>query len=241
MAEETGQIIALGRWVLEDACQAVQTWRRSIAAGEGLRVAVNVSGRQLQQGDLIADVRHALEASGLDAGSLLIELTESTMMHNSEANLLKLRELKALGVRLAIDDFGTGYSSLSYLHRFPIDILKIDRSFVSRLTESSEGPKLARAVVMLGETLGLETVAEGVEAEDQVTQLVQLGCVAAQGFLFSPATTLDAIAASSFALRREQLRLAHAGYDRLTATGRYRVADIVRERVTPPRPRVAKG
>jgi EAL domain-containing protein (putative c-di-GMP-specific phosphodiesterase class I) len=163
------------------------------------------------------------------------------MMHNSEANLLKLRELKALGVRLAIDDFGTGYSSLSYLHRFPIDILKIDRSFVSRLTESSEGPKLARAVVMLGETLGLETVAEGVEAEDQVTQLVQLGCVAAQGFLFSPATTLDAIAASSFALRREQLRLAHAGYDRLTATGRYRVADIVRERVTPPRPRVAKG
>jgi diguanylate cyclase (GGDEF)-like protein/PAS domain S-box-containing protein len=241
MAEETGQIIALGRWVLEDACQAVQTWRRSIAAGEGLRVAVNVSGRQLQQGDLIADVRHALEASGLDAGSLLIELTESTMMHNSEANLLKLRELKALGVRLAIDDFGTGYSSLSYLHRFPIDILKIDRSFVSRLTESSEGPKLARAVVMLGETLGLETVAEGVEAEDQVTQLVQLGCVAAQGFLFSPATTLDAIAASSFALRREQLRLAHAGYDRLTATGRYRVADIVRERVAPPQPRVAKG
>jgi diguanylate cyclase (GGDEF)-like protein/PAS domain S-box-containing protein len=241
MAEETGQIIALGRWVLEDACRRVQVWRRGIAAGDGLRVAVNISGRHLQQGDLLADVRHALEVSGLDAGSLLIELTESTMMHNSEANLAKLRELKALGVRLAIDDFGTGYSSLSYLHRFPIDILKIDRSFISRLTESSEGPKLARAIVMLGETLGLETVAEGVEADDQVTQLLELGCVAAQGYLFSQATSLDAIAASAYALRREQLRLAHAGYDRLTATGRYRIADVVRQRGSEARPRLVKG
>ena len=230
MAEETGQIIALGRWVLEDACRQVCEWRKNMAAGEGLRVAVNISGRHLQQGDLLGDVRHALDVSGLEPESLLIELTESTMMNNSEANLVKLRELKSLGVRLAIDDFGTGYSSLSYLHRFPIDILKIDRSFVSRLTESSEGPKLARAVVMLGETLGLETVAEGVEVDDQVAQLLQLGCVAAQGFLFSHATSLDVVAASSFALRREQLRLAHSGYDRLTATGRYRVADIVRKR-----------
>ena len=230
MAEETGQIIALGRWVLLDACCRVQDWRKSIAAGDGLRVAVNISGRHLQQGDLVADVRHALEVSGLDPESLLIELTESTMMQNSDGNLVRLKDLKALGVRLAIDDFGTGYSSLSYLHRFPIDILKIDRSFISRLTESSEGPKLARAVVMLGETLGLETVAEGVEEDEQVAQLLQLGCVAAQGFLFSPATSLDVIAASSFALRREQLRLAHAGYDRLTATGRYRIADMVRSR-----------
>jgi predicted signal transduction protein with EAL and GGDEF domain len=230
MAEETGQIIALGRWVLMDACCRVQAWRKSVAAGDGLRIAVNISGRHLQQGDLVADVRDALNASGLEPESLLIELTESTMMHNSEANLVKLKELKSLGVRLAIDDFGTGYSSLSYLHRFPIDILKIDRSFVSRLTDSAEGPKLARAVVMLGETLGLETVAEGVEVDDQVTQLLQLGCVAAQGFLFSQATSLDAVAASSFALRREQLRLAHAGYDNLTATGRYRIAEIVRKR-----------
>ncbi len=230
MAEETGQIIELGRWVLEDACRQVHEWRKNLAAGGGLRVAVNISGRHLQQGDLIGDVRHALEVSGLEPESLLIELTESTMMHNSEANLVKLRDLKSLGVRLAIDDFGTGYSSLSYLHRFPIDILKIDRSFVSRLTESAEGPKLARAVVMLGETLGLETVAEGVEVDDQVAQLLQLGCVAAQGFLFSHATSLDVVAASHFAQRREQLRLAHTGYDRLTATGRYRVAELVRKR-----------
>jgi diguanylate cyclase (GGDEF)-like protein/PAS domain S-box-containing protein len=228
MAEETGQIVELGRWVLLDACCRVRQWRDTIAAGSGLRVAVNISGRHLQQGDLVADVRHALEVSGLDPESLLIELTESTMMHNSESNLLRLKDLKSLGVRLAIDDFGTGYSSLSYLHRFPIDILKIDRSFISRLTESSEGPKLARAVVMLGETLGLETVAEGVEMEEQVTQLLQLGCVAAQGFLFSHATSLDVVAASPYALRRDQLRRAHAGYDNLTATGRYRVADMVK-------------
>ena len=245
MAEETGQIVELGRWVLLDACCRVKQWRESIAAGSGLRVAVNISGRHLQQGDLVADVRNALEVSGLEPESLLIELTESTMMHNSESNLLRLKDLKSLGVRLAIDDFGTGYSSLSYLHRFPIDILKIDRSFVSRLTESSEGPKLARAVVMLGETLGLETVAEGVEMEDQVTQLLQLGCVAAQGFLFSHATSLDAVAASPYALRRDQLRRAHTGYDSLTATGRYRIADMVKERKaepgTEPWPRAAQS
>jgi EAL domain-containing protein (putative c-di-GMP-specific phosphodiesterase class I) len=191
---------------------------------------VNISGRHLQQGDLIADVRHALEASGLEPECLLIELTESTVMQNTEGNLTRLKELKALGVRLAIDDFGTGYSSLSYLHRFPIDILKIDRSFVSRLTESSEGPRLARAVVMLGETLGLETVAEGVELEDQVTHLLQLGCVAGQGYYFSYPTTLEDITASPFAMRRELLRRAHSNYDSLTATGRYKVADMIGRR-----------
>jgi EAL domain-containing protein (putative c-di-GMP-specific phosphodiesterase class I) len=162
-------------------------------------------------------------------------------MHNSESNLVRLKNLKSLGVRLAIDDFGTGYSSLSYLHRFPIDILKIDRSFVSRLTESSEGPKLARAVVMLGETLGLETVAEGVESEEQVTQLLQLGCVAAQGFHFSPATSLDVIAASPYALRRDELRRSHEGYDDLTATGRYRIAGVIKPRENEERPRVARS
>ena len=169
IAEESGQIVELGRWVLRRRLHArCARWSESIAAGDGLRVAVNISGRHLQQGDLVADVRHALEVSGLDPGNLVIELTESTIMQNTEVNLERFRELKALGVRLAIDDFGMGYSSLSYLHRFPIDILKIDRAFVSRLTEQDEGPELARAVVMLGETLGLETVAEGIENEDQV-------------------------------------------------------------------------
>ena len=151
IAEESGRIVELGRRVLVDACTQIRAWSDSVDAGAGLRVAVNISGRHLQQGDLVADVRHALEVSGLDPGNLVIELTESTIMQNTEVNLERFRELKALGVRLAIDDFGMGYSSLSYLHRFPIDILKIDRAFVSRLTEQDGGPELARAVVMLGD------------------------------------------------------------------------------------------
>jgi diguanylate cyclase (GGDEF)-like protein/PAS domain S-box-containing protein len=229
-AEDSGQIVEIGRWVLVEACRRVRDWRESIAGGEGLRLAVNISGRHLQHADLVADVQTALADSGLEAGNLVIELTESTVMHNTEVNLSRLRDLKALGVRLAIDDFGTGYSSLSYLHRFPIDILKIDRSFVSRLTEAGDGPELARAVVMLGDTLGLETVAEGVEMEDQVEELLELGCVAGQGFLFASSGTLEALSATPFAQRRAELRRVHAGYDQLTATGRYRVAELVRKR-----------
>jgi diguanylate cyclase (GGDEF)-like protein/PAS domain S-box-containing protein len=223
-AEESGQIIELGRWVLAEACRAIKAWRDTVVAGEGLRVAINVSGRHLQHADLVADVRAALDASGLEPGNLVIELTESTIMHNTEVNLERFRELKSLGVRLAIDDFGMGYSSLSYLHRFPIDILKIDRSFVGRLTEQDDGPELARAVVMLGETLGLETVAEGVEHEEQVAKLLELGCVAAQGFLFARSAPLKEVSAMPFATRRAELRNAQVLGDRLTATGRFHVA-----------------
>ena len=225
-AEESGQIIELGRWVLLEACRSVRAWRDSIVAGDGLRVAVNISGRHLQHADLVADVRYALEESGLEPDNLVIELTESTIMHNTELNLDRFRELKALGVKLAIDDFGMGYSSLSYLHRFPIDILKIDRSFVSRLTEQDDGPELARAVVMLGETLGLETVAEGIEHEDQVAKLLELGCVAGQGFLFAPSSSLEAVTAMPFAARRAERRTALSLHDRLTATGRFHVGHV---------------
>ncbi len=190
-------------------------------------MAVNISGRHLQQGDLVADVRHALEVSGLDPGNLVIELTESTIMQNTEVNLERFRELKALGVRLAIDDFGMGYSSLSYLHRFPIDILKIDRAFVSRLTEQDGGPELARAVVMLATTLGLETVAEGIENESQVATLLDLGCVAGQGFLFASSSLLDVVAPTPFMARRADLRAAErAAQVDLTATGRFRAAEL---------------
>ncbi|MGE0466626.1 MAG: putative bifunctional diguanylate cyclase/phosphodiesterase [Steroidobacteraceae bacterium] len=225
-AEESGQIIELGRWVLLEACRSVRAWRDSIVAGDGLRVAVNISGRHLQHADLVADVRYALEESGLEPGNLVIELTESTIMHNTDLNLERFRELKALGVKLAIDDFGMGYSSLSYLHRFPIDILKIDRSFVSRLTEQDDGPELARAVVMLGQTLGLETVAEGIELEDQVAKLLELGCVAGQGFLFARSSSLEAVAAMSFAARRAERRRSLSLHDRLTATGRFNVGQV---------------
>jgi diguanylate cyclase (GGDEF)-like protein/PAS domain S-box-containing protein len=226
IAEESGRIIELGRRVLVEACRRVRAFSESIAAGKGLRVAVNISGRHLQQGNLVEDVRHALEVSGLEPGSLVIELTEGTIMQNTEGNLERFRALKALGVRLAIDDFGMGYSSLSYLHRFPIDIMKIDRAFVSRMTEQNGGPELARAVVMLGTTLGLETIAEGIENEDQVATLLDLGCVAGQGFLFASSSSLETVAATPYMARRARLRAERAAHADLTATGRFRTADL---------------
>ena len=221
IAEECGQIVRLGRWVLARACREMCAWRSSVAGGSDLRISVNISGRHLQHGDLVQDVGQALAESGLEPGNLVIELTESTMMHNTEANLVRLRQLKALGVRLAIDDFGTGYSSLSYLHRFPIDILKIDRSFVNRLTNTYNGPELARAVITLGETLGLDTVAEGIELEPQVDALLALGCVAGQGFLFAKAASLSELSGSDFVRRRNSLWTAQAGGEDLSPTGRF--------------------
>jgi EAL domain-containing protein (putative c-di-GMP-specific phosphodiesterase class I) len=151
-------------------------------------------------------------------------------MYNTDANLERFHRLKALGVRLAIDDFGTGYSSLSYLHRFPIDMLKIDRSFVSRLTNSDNGPELASAVITLGETLGLDTVAEGIELEPQVEALLALGCVAGQGFLFAKAGSLEALSKSVFVARRNALWNGHASREQLSVTGRFRALKAIRRR-----------
>jgi EAL domain-containing protein (putative c-di-GMP-specific phosphodiesterase class I) len=228
--EECGQIDKLGRWVLRRACQDLCSWRGSVAGGNGLRLAVNISGRHLQHGELVHDVAQALHESGLEPGNLVIELTESTIMYNTDANLERFHRLKALGVRLAIDDFGTGYSSLSYLHRFPIDILKIDRSFVSRLTNSDNGPELASAVITLGETLGLDTVAEGIEFEPQAQALLALGCVAGQGFLFANAGPLEQLSRSSFVARRNALWTAGSGREELSATGRFRALKNLRRR-----------
>jgi diguanylate cyclase (GGDEF)-like protein/PAS domain S-box-containing protein len=227
VVEESGQIVKLGRWVLRQACRDLCAWRRSIAGGAGLRLAVNISGRHLQHGELVHDVAQALAESGLEPGNLVIELTESTIMYNTDANLERFHSLKALGVRLAIDDFGTGYSSLSYLHRFPIDILKIDRSFVGSLTNSDNGPELARAVITLGETLGLETVAEGIELEPQVAALLALGCVAGQGFLFAKACSLEQLSKSPFVARRNALWNAQTRAEELTPTGRFRALKSV--------------
>ena len=230
VVEECGQIDKLGRWVLRQACRDLCAWRGGVAGGTGLRLAVNISGRHLQHGDLVQDVAQALHESGLEPGSLVIELTESTIMSNTDANLERFHRLKALGVQLAIDDFGTGYSSLSYLHRFPIDILKIDRSFVSRLTNSDNGPELASAVITLGETLGLDTVAEGIEVEAEATALLALGCVAGQGFLFAKAAPLEELTNSPFVARRNALWNAQAAREGLTATGRFRALESVSRR-----------
>ncbi len=221
VAEECGHIVAIGRWVLMHACRDIVAWRGAVSGGDSLRVSVNISGRHLQHGELVQDVSHALRSSGLEPGNLVIELTESTIMYNTDLNLERLRQLKALGVRLAIDDFGTGYSSLSYLHRFPIDILKIDRSFVSRLTHADDGPELARAVITLGETLGLDSVAEGIEMESQVVALLYLGCVAGQGFLFSEPCSLDELSNSSFVARRNSLWTDQAASEEQSPSGRF--------------------
>ena len=229
--EECGQIEKLGRWVLRRACQDFSSWRGAIAGGKELRIAVNISGRHVQHGDLAGDVTQALEESGLEPRNLIIELTESTIMQDTDLNLARLHRLKALDVRLAIDDFGTGYSSLSYLHRFPIDILKIDQSFVSRLTHSATGRELVSAVITLAQTLGLDTVAEGIEHESQVAALLELGCVAGQGFLFAKASSLEQVSKSSFVARRNALWTAQTGREELSATGRFKTMKAMHPRV----------
>ncbi len=226
--EERGQISRLDRWVLSQACRELCAWRTSVAGGRELRLAVNISGLHLQHDDLVAEVRASLQESGLEPGNLVLELTEGTLLHKTDAILEKFRGLKGLGVRLAIDDFGVGYSSLSYLHRFPIDILKIDRSFISKLGDSDTGSELASAVITLGESMGLDTIAEGIESEAHVTALLALGCVAGQGFLFQKADSLARLAASSFAARRKELWTAQTPHEALSPTGRFQALKDVR-------------
>ena len=223
VAEESGQVIGLGRWVLHQACTEIRAWQDRMPRGKELRVAVNVSSQQLQSGDLLAEVKAALEASGLSAGSLVLEMTESVVMQDTEATFAKLSQLKRLGVRIAIDDFGTGYSSLSYLHRFPLDILKIDRSFVTRLGEERDGTELARAIVTLGETLGLEVVAEGIEFEHQLQGLLDIGCVAGQGYYWAKPALLKEIEFSHQARLRRKLLEKLPRELETSPTGRFRL------------------
>jgi diguanylate cyclase (GGDEF)-like protein/PAS domain S-box-containing protein len=184
VAEETGLIMAIGRQVLMEACRRAAKWNRRRNAMKQLSVTVNLSAKQLQSPDLGRDVSYALEQSGLPASCLILEITESVIMHHSDVTLGKLRALKEIGVRLAIDDFGTGYSSLSYLQQFPVDILKIDRSFTHGLTRGPNEDALARTIIALGDLLTLRTIAEGVELEGQHDRLKALGCDYGQGFLF---------------------------------------------------------
>jgi diguanylate cyclase (GGDEF)-like protein/PAS domain S-box-containing protein len=193
LAEETGLIIQLGRWVLDEACRQAVAWE---AAGGGqLHMSVNVSGRQTQQAGFVAEVAQVLRETGLEPSRLTLEFTESVLMRDAEATTDMLRDLKAVGVRLAIDDFGTGYSSLSYLRRFPIDVLKIDGSFVASMSSGADQAALVRSILKLGETLRLETVAEGIEEIAQLTDLRALGADLGQGFYFARPLTAEAISA----------------------------------------------
>jgi len=190
LLEETGLIVEVGRWVLEEACRQGASWRE---AGRPVGVAVNVSARQLETDQFVGDVRTALARSGLPARALTLEITETALMRNPEQTARRLHAIKELGARVAIDDFGTGYSSFAHLKQFPVDALKIDRSFLSQLSENPEGETLLRTLVQLGKALSMETVAEGIELHDQLSLLRDECCDSGQGFLFArPLTVEDA-------------------------------------------------
>ena len=199
VAEESGLIIPIGAWVLERACAQLRTWEAQPWHGAALdTVKVNLSARQIAHPAIVATVEQVLYESGLEARRLTLEITESALMHDARSALRVLRALKDIGVSLAIDDFGTGYSSLSYLQRFPLDVLKIDKSFVSELGVDPGGEGIVSAVVGLAKSLGLQVVAEGVETDEQLTELRRLGCDFAQGYLFSrpvPATEFTRLVA----------------------------------------------
>ncbi|MGH8488957.1 MAG: GGDEF/EAL domain-containing response regulator [Gammaproteobacteria bacterium] len=181
LAEESGLIVPLGEWVLREACKECKAWQHLGPLG----IAVNVSSVQFKKGELLRVLRSALETSGLEAPQLVIELTESVLMESAEANIQTLQELKAMGVRLAMDDFGTGYSSLSYLKRFPLDELKIDRSFMGDIPSDRDNAAIASAIIALAHILGLKVVAEGIETRDQLEFLKAKLCDEFQGYLFS--------------------------------------------------------
>jgi diguanylate cyclase (GGDEF)-like protein len=185
IAEETGMIIAIDEWVLEEACRQLKVWQERIPGDYPLSVSVNLSSRHFTRTDLIERIRRVMERTGLDPRSLKLEVTETAIMERAEPVSATFNGLVELGVKLHIDDFGTGYSSLSYLQRFPFEALKIDRSFVSTMSTRDKSLVIVRAMVLLAHQLGMGAIAEGVETEQQLAQLKALGCDLAQGYLFS--------------------------------------------------------
>ena len=195
LAEETGVIGSLGRWVLQEACTQMRRLQIAYPRLPALTLSVNVSGRQVLQPDLVEQIDDTLRATGLDARSLRLEITESVLVENAAAATRCLMRLRQLGLQLCIDDFGTGYSSLSYLHRLPIDLLKIDSSFVRTMGSDEKNRRIVETILLLGRNLGVEVVAEGVETSAQATALHRLGCGLVQGYLFSYPVDIDDAAA----------------------------------------------
>jgi EAL domain-containing protein (putative c-di-GMP-specific phosphodiesterase class I) len=200
VAEETGAIIPLGEWVLEEACRQLRLWEGMFDFDRPLIMSVNLSGKQFAQPDLVDRLKAILAATGLSAESLKLEITESVVMDDVESAIGVLKQMKALNVKLGIDDFGTGYSSLSYLSRFPTDTLKVDKSFVG-LMELGEGENVAivRTIVTLAHALGMDVIAEGVETAAQLARLRAIGCEYGQGYFFAkplPSEDVTALIAS---------------------------------------------
>lgn len=198
LAEESDLILSIGRWVLHEACQQASGWQRSGSRGAGVRISVNISARQFQDSSLVVEVKNALAAAQLDPRLLTLELTETLLLRDTDVTMNRIGGLKDLGVTLALDDFGIGYSSLSYLRRFPIDILKMDKSFLDDIPGNNADEAVVRAIVDIGVTLGLQLVAEGIETGEQAAALAELGCPFGQGFWFArplpPAEALGLVA-----------------------------------------------
>lgn len=190
--ESLGLIVAVGRWVIEAVCQQIGAWQRTAIGA--VEVSVNVSGHQLIEGDLIADIAHILAQTGVEPHWLEVELTEGSLMENTQHTIASLQRLHTMGVKISIDDFGTGYSSLAYLRRFPIDTLKIDIAFIREVTSNPQDAAITRTIIELAHSLNLRVVAEGVETQAQLAFLKDAGCDQIQGYLFSrplPVATLE--------------------------------------------------
>jgi predicted signal transduction protein with EAL and GGDEF domain len=199
LAEETGLIVPIGEWVLHEACAQAARWPQHI------RIAVNLSAVQFKTPNLVRTVVDALSSSGLAANRLELEITESVLLHDSDATLATLHQLRELGVSISMDDFGTGYSSLSYLRKFPFDKIKIDQSFIRELGDGGDSLAIVRAVTGLGSSLGISTIAEGVETPEQLKRLKAEGCTAVQGFYFGAARPADE--ATAFLNKAPKLRV----------------------------------
>lgn len=193
IAESNGQVVPMTNWILWQACSQLSRWRWRAAANRSLIISVNLSSKHFTQPDLVKTVKHTLHETGLDPRCLKLEITESAVMQNAEDAANTLQALRGIGVQLSIDDFGTGYSSLSYLHRFPIDTLKVDRSFVMRMGANGENSEIVKTIITLAQNLSLNVIAEGVETIDQLRILRELGCSYGQGFFFAKPLPLEEI------------------------------------------------
>jgi len=220
VAEESGLIIPIGRWILEEACRQTRAWQKTIPGLEKIAVSVNLSAKQLMHPSLRGQLEEVLKITGLNPRFLKLEVTESTVLERSETSLAVLSEIKALGLSLSMDDFGTGYSSLSYLHQFPFERLKIDRSFVDKMDHDPKSEAIVRTILLLAKNLKMEVVAEGIESPRQLDLLRKLDCALGQGFLFSPPLN---------ASNAENLLLGRIGEDRDETPQHYDVAEEVLE------------